>query len=67
MSVAQFVEFKQTGRGGSSRPGGWRGRGNVQCSFARGQTANKRSYLRVIGSQKTHISNNEAKNGGSIK
>jgi len=31
MSIAQFVDFKRAGRGGSSRPGDWRG--NVQILY----------------------------------
>ena len=50
MCVAQLVDNYRTGRGGSSRPGGWKARRNLQCSSARGQAANYPSYLRVMGS-----------------
>jgi len=61
MSVAHFVHFKRTERGGSSWPVDWRGRRNLQCSSARRQTANQRSYLQVIGPRKYNISTTEAK------
>jgi len=65
--VAQFVDFKRTGRGGSSRPGGWRERHVLQCSSTRGQAANQRSYLRCISPPNNNISTNEVSKGESLK
>jgi len=67
MSIARFGDFKRTGRGGSSQPGGSRGKRNLRCSSAQGQTENSRSYLRVSGSRKNKILTNEANNEGSLK
>ena len=62
-----ICRFESDRRGGSSRPGGWRGRRNLQCSSAQGQAANQRSYLRVIGPRKNNISTNETEKDGSLK
>jgi len=57
MSLGRYVYFKRTGRGGSSEPGGWRGRRNLWCSSARGQTANSEGHR----SAQNNISTNQAK------
>jgi len=55
MAVALFVDFKRTRRGGSSRPGGYRGKRKYSALSSRGQAANhmhiiikKNSFLRNI-------------------
>jgi len=64
MSIAQFVDFKRTRRGGRSKPGSRSGRRNS----ARGQAANQRTYLKVIGPRKKKkISSKETNKEGFLK
>ena len=59
MSVAHFVNIKRTWRGDSSRPGGIGGEGVSYNTTARGQAANKRRILGVIGPRQNNVSKND--------
>jgi len=67
MSIAHLFDFKRNRTGESSQPGGWRGRSNFQCSSARGQASNQRSWGSSIRAKINKILMNEAKKNRLFK